>query len=100
MRLKAMHQFTSRLPLASVNADVALVGNSTITCLQSGAFNGMLAEIEGIVARYQHQAPQLRVILCGGDTQLFENKLKGAIFAVQNLVLRGLNSILLHNVSH
>jgi type III pantothenate kinase len=100
MRLKAMHDFTARLPLAPIRSDIALTGNSTITCLQSGAFYGMLAEIEGMVERYKRENPELRVILCGGDTHLFENRLKGAIFAVQNLVLRGLNSILLHNVSH
>jgi type III pantothenate kinase len=98
MRLKAMHAFTARLPEVEINPHVDLTGKSTETCLQSGAFNGMLAEIEGIISRYQGQYPQVRVILCGGDTHFFENKLKGAIFAVQNLVLRGLNSILLHNV--
>lgn len=99
MRLRAMHEFTARLPLVEIKGDVALVGNSTKSCIQSGALNGMLAEIEGMIARYQQHYPELRVILCGGDTHFFENNLKGTIFAVQNLVLRGLNSILLHNVS-
>jgi type III pantothenate kinase len=100
MRLRAMHKFTARLPQVEINPAIDLTGYSTETCLQSGAFNGMLAEIEGIISRYLSQYPQLRVILCGGDTHFFENKLKGPIFAVQNLVLRGLNSILLHNVGH
>lgn len=100
MRLRAMNQFTARLPLTTIEEAVPLIGDSTNSCLQSGAFNGMWAEIDGIIQRYAGQAPQLQVILCGGDTHLFENRLKGAIFAVQNLVLKGLNSILLHNVSH
>jgi type III pantothenate kinase len=37
------------------------------------------------------------VILTGGDSRFFENKLKAPIFAVPELVLRGLNSILLYN---
>lgn len=98
MRLRAMHAFTAKLPLVEVQ-DVPLIANSTVTCLQSGALNGMRAEIEGTIERYQQHYAELRVILCGGDTHFFENSLKGAIFAVQNLVLRGLNSILLHNVS-
>lgn len=98
MRLRAMHEFTAKLPVVKIE-EVALIGNSTISCMQSGALNGMRAEIEGIIERYQQHYPELRVILCGGDTHFFENSLKGAIFAVQNLVLRGLNSILLHNVS-
>jgi type III pantothenate kinase len=99
MRLRAMHEFTARLPLVEVNENAILIGNSTVSCIQSGALNGMIAEIEGTISRYQVHYPQLRVILCGGDTHFFENNLKGTIFAVQNLVLRGLNSILLHNVS-
>jgi type III pantothenate kinase len=98
MRLRAMHEFTARLPLVKPE-EVDLIGNSTVTCMQSGVLNGMRAEIEGTIGRYQQHYPELRVILCGGDMHFFENNLKGAIFAVQNLVLRGLNSILLHNVS-
>jgi type III pantothenate kinase len=99
MRLRAMHEFTARLPLVTIEAETALIGKSTKSCIQSGAFNGMLAEIEGTIERYRQHYPQMRVILCGGDTHFFENRLKGTIFAVQNLVLKGLNSILLHNVS-
>lgn len=98
MRLRAMHEFTAKLPLVKAE-EVTQIGNSTVTCMQSGALNGMRAEIDGTIERYQQHYPELRVILCGGDTHFFENNLKGAIFAVQNLVLRGLNSILLHNVS-
>lgn len=99
MRLRAMHEFTARLPLIEMEEDIPLVGDSTKSCMQSGVLNGTLAEIEGMIVRYQEHYPELRVILCGGDTHFFENNLKGTIFAVQNLVLRGLNSILLHNVS-
>ena len=38
-------------------------------------------------------------VLCGGDALFFENQLKGSIFAVPELVLSGLNSILIYNVS-
>jgi type III pantothenate kinase len=98
MRLRAMHEFTAKLPLLKPE-EVTQIGNSTVACMQSGALNGMRAEIDGTIERYHQHYPQIRVILCGGDTHFFENSLKGAIFAVQNLVLRGLNSILLHNVS-
>jgi type III pantothenate kinase len=98
MRLKAMHQFTAKLPVVEFNPAAELVGDSTITCMQSGVSNGTLAEIDGIIERYKEKFGEMKVILCGGDTQFFEKQLKGAIFAVQNMVLRGLNSILQHNV--
>jgi type III pantothenate kinase len=99
MRFDAMHTFTARLPLVHAVADPALIGNSTETCMQSGAIFGLIEEIEGIIRRYSEKFDGLKVILCGGDTGFFENKLKASIFASPELVLSGLNSILLHNVS-
>jgi type III pantothenate kinase len=98
MRLKAMHQLTAKLPDVEFNPSAELIGDSTITCMQSGVSIGTIAEIEGTINRYKEKFGEMKVILCGGDTQFFEKQLKGAIFAVQNMVLRGLNSILLHNV--
>ena len=100
MRLKAMHTFTARLPLVKVNQQVNLIGNSTESCLQSGALYGVLAEIEGIVEKYNQNYAELRVIMCGGDASLFENQLKPTIFVAPDLVLKGLNRILLQNASY
>jgi type III pantothenate kinase len=98
MRLEAMHKFTARLPLVTHNPDAQLIGNSTETCMQSGVTNGVIAEIEGIISGYSDIYPDLGVILSGGDYSLFENKLKPSIFVAPELVLSGLNRILLHNV--
>ncbi len=99
MRFKAVHTFTAKLPLISPKENVALVGDSTETAIQSGVINGLIAEIEGIIARYQKEFGSVRVILCGGDTRFFENQLKASIFASPELVLIGLNSILNYNVT-
>ncbi|HEY9047008.1 MAG TPA: type III pantothenate kinase [Ohtaekwangia sp.] len=99
MRFEAMHTFTARLPLVQVTENPPLTGNSTETCMQSGAIHGLTEEIDGIIRRYSEKFSGLVVILCGGDTAFFENRLKASIFAVPELVLSGLNSILLYNVS-
>ena len=99
MRFEAMHTFTARLPLVSAVNDALLIGGSTEACMQSGVMNGMIAEINGIIQRYSQLYPTMGVILCGGDAHFFENKLKDSIFVAPDLVLRGLNRILLHNVS-
>lgn len=99
MRFQAVHTFTSRLPLVSPLENADLIGDSTETCIQSGIVNGLTAELNGIITRYQEKFEGLRVILCGGDARFFENKLKGSIFAVPELVLSGLNSILIYNVN-
>jgi len=98
MRFRAVHTFTAKLPLVSAKAGVELIGKSTETCIQSGVVNGLLAEIEGIGGQYAKKFPDLHVILCGGDAGFFENQLKASIFASPELVLIGLNSILIHNV--
>jgi len=100
MRFKAMHTFTVRLPLIEPVAEAPLIGNSTQTCMQSGVMNGILEEMKGIMNQLRLKYPNLRVILCGGDADLFENQLKDSIFAAPELVLRGLNRILNHNVSN
>jgi len=99
MRFQALHTFTARLPLISPVDQPDLIGDSTETCIQSGVINGMLAEIDGIIQQYHAKFDELEVILCGGDSHFFENKLKRSIFAVPDLVLVGLNSILIYNVN-
>ncbi len=99
MRFNAMHTFTAKLPLVEPVDFPELIGSNTETCMQSGVVNGLVAELQGIIQQYDDKFPDLKIILSGGDARFFENKLKGSIFAVPELVLGGLNSILLHNVS-
>jgi len=99
MRFNALHTFTNRLPLFDPENDPKFIGKSTKQAIQSGVMNGILAEIEGIIARYRHETPHLRVVICGGDVSFFESSLKPPIFVVPELVLIGLNRILTYNVA-
>ena len=99
MRFKSMNTFTVQLPLVEAIGYPELIGNSTISCLQSGVMNGILEEMKGIISRLKSKYPELRVILTGGDYRFFENQLKDSIFAAPELVLVGLNRILIHNAS-
>jgi len=99
MRFEAMHTFTAKLPLVNPVDSPKFIGDSTETCMQSGAIYGAIDEMGGAISRYGEEFEELQVILCGGDTRFFENKLKAPIFAVPELVLSGLNSILIYNVN-
>ncbi|MCH7397897.1 type III pantothenate kinase [Belliella sp. DSM 107340] len=101
MRFKAMHQQTARLPLAAIkeNEKINLIGDKTISGLQSGVYHGIRFEIEGFIATYQQQHQDLKVIICGGDSKFFETLTKDYIFVIPNLVLYGLNRILTYNVN-
>ena len=98
MRFQAMNTFTAKLPLVHPVSGPELIGTSTESCMQSGVVNGILAEIRGITGDYKKKFADLKVILCGGDATFFENQMKEVIFAIPELVLYGLNSILIYNV--
>jgi type III pantothenate kinase len=99
MRLKALNYFTGKLPLETPTLELPpLTGGSTRQAILSGVFNGMIAEIDGMIHRYKTEYPDLAVVLSGGDIIFFDKKLKNRIFAIDNIVLRGLNKILEYNV--
>jgi len=100
MRFKALNTFTAALPLIEIEENVALIGDTTKGSILSGVANGTVAEVAGIIAQYRSLFPNLEVFLCGGDAHYFDRKLRGAIFVAPELVLYGLNEILLYNVKN
>lgn len=98
MRLKAMHNYTQRLPFVEKSGDTPLLGYDTETAMRAGAVRGICYEIEGYLSALRQKYPQLLFFLTGGDAFLLADKLKTAIFVDESLVLKGLNRILLHNV--
>jgi type III pantothenate kinase len=99
MRFNAMHSFTQRLPFVDAAPVPPLIGKNTRHAMLSGVMNGLVAEINGLIAAYRALSPASRVVMCGGDVPFFESLLKPPIFVVPQLVLIGLNRILLHNVA-
>ena len=101
MRLRALHTFTGRLPLLALpaaDATIPLVGDSTTGSLLSGVVNGTVAEINGLLAQYQQRHPGIGVVLTGGDAAFLAARLPARIFVVPELVLLGLNRILVYHV--
>jgi type III pantothenate kinase len=99
MRYKALHTFTERLPLVTDQNFEGLVGTTTQESIQAGVAIGIVAEMEGIIQRFSLNYPNLKVLITGGDRNFFAEKLKSNIFAIPNLVLKGLNIILDFNVN-
>jgi type III pantothenate kinase len=101
MRFRSLSDYTKRLPLANRQTGLPpLVGDDTIGSIRSGVLNGVISEIEGIIRRYEHKFSTLKVVICGGDASYFESRLKASIFVVPQLVLIGLNSILLYHAQN
>ena len=97
MRYNALKQFTSKLPLLSLQAPDKLIGNTTESSIHSGVVNGVCAELDGIIDQYRSEFKDLTVILTGGDTLFLSKRLKNTIFALSNFLLEGLNYLLDYN---
>jgi len=94
MRLKALNEHTDNLPLVSSQGYDALMGFDTETSIRSGVLNGMTAEIDGMIERFEEQYGKVNAVLTGGDTRYFARQLKKKIFADEFFVLKGLYAIL------
>ncbi len=99
MRLRAMHQFTGRLPEITPDYNYEkLTGRSTKESMLSGALLGAAAEIEECINRYTRTHASLTVVVTGGDGPYLCKQLKNRIFAHPDIVLSGLNTILNYNI--
>jgi type III pantothenate kinase len=100
MRFKALHKLTGRLPFVSEDPDFnAGQGHDTTTSMISGVQNGIFYEVKGFIENYNLLYPDLQIILCGGDANFFDTRLKNSIFAhafktEPHLVLIGLNEVI------
>ncbi len=97
LRFESLYNQTEKLPLVEPDQGYPLLGGSTKECIMSGVLNGVAGEVDGYINRVKEQFPKVKVLITGGDTNFFADKLKNSIFVVQNLVITGLNRILEFN---
>ncbi len=97
MRFKSLHEYTANLPEVSFQEKVLLIGDSTRDSILSGVLNGTVAEIDGIINRYEEKFDNLTIFMSGGSAFFFESKIKRSIFAIPNMGLLGLFSIYEYN---
>lgn len=95
MRLKALHEFTGRLPMIEKEGDTPAFGYDTETAIRSGVIKGICHEIDGYINEFREKYGDVLVFLTGGDEKNLKNSIKNRIFADKFLVAKGLNRILL-----
>jgi type III pantothenate kinase len=98
MRFNSLNHFTANLPLLEKDELTDFIGTNTKESMNSGVINGVIQEIDGVINQYKKKFLDLTVVLTGGDTNFLAKQLKSSIFANQNLLLHGLNKILIHNI--
>ena len=94
MRLRAMHEFTAKLPLIKRENIAHFIGDSTETALLTGGQLGAAMEAQGFVNLYKKEfGENLNIIVTGGDGTYLVNHIDKAIYQ-NDLILKGLLSIL------
>ena len=99
MRFKALNVFTDRLPHLQIETDFTeIIGRSTNTSITSGVQQGVLFEVAGYIESFKKQNKEGVIVVTGGNLSFLVDGLKNSIFAAPDLILNGLNEILLqHN---
>lgn len=102
MRFKALNAFTGKLPLVALDTGfTGWQGRDTTSSILAGVLEGAFQEVSGFITRYMSAYPGLKVVLCGGDANFFDTRLKNSIFAgiaetEPALILLGLNEVIHH----
>jgi type III pantothenate kinase len=93
MRFKAMQVFTAKLPQVQADWNFPIIGYDTKTNMQSGVIAGIAYEMDGFIDEYASKYGNFNVVLTGGDTLYFAQRLKNKIFADSNFLFKGLYAL-------
>lgn len=94
LSLEALHQAAAMLPRIAVEKPALVIGNSTISAMQSGIYWGYVGLIEGIVARMKAEFGEpMRSVATGGLAPLFAGATPEIDEVAPDLTMRGLLEI-------
>lgn len=101
LSLKALHEAAAKLPNVDVARPEKVVGDDTISCIQSGVYWGYVSLIEGVCRRIaEEKQTEMKVIATGGLSALFATGTDAIHQVDGDLTMRGLVQIYKENQSH
>ncbi|MGH2665743.1 type III pantothenate kinase [Flavobacterium sp.] len=100
LRYEAMHNFTAKLPLLTIENPENIIGNTTNQSMHSGVINGLAFEIDGYIDALKSENENFIIILTGGDANFLAKRLKNTIFANSNFLLESLNNLYLYQIKN
>jgi type III pantothenate kinase len=100
LRYESLHNYTSKLPLLSLESPKHYIGKSTSESIHSGIVNGLVYEIDGFVDEYKAKCSKIIIILTGGDAEFLAKRLKNTIFANSNFLLESLNQTFQYKIKN
>lgn len=92
-RLRAMHEYTGKLPEVSFALAQHPFDNSTRGAMLSSVNFGILSELKGYIEAARFQFPEIEIVFTGTDAVHFAEQLNYRIFVELNLTLYGLYAI-------
>jgi type III pantothenate kinase len=94
LSLEALHQAAAMLPRIAVEKPARVIGDSTISAMQSGIYWGYVGLIEGIVTRMKAEFGEpMRSVATGGLAPLFAGATPEIDEVAPDLTMRGLLEI-------
>lgn len=94
LSIKALAGNTALLHEVEIKAPNRVLGNNTISCIQSGVIYGTAASIEGLVDRIKKEVNEpFKIILTGGLSSFMQDHIKLELVRDSRLVLKGLLNI-------
>ena len=99
MRLTALRQMTKKLPQVEVDVNqlFPLFGRNTNDAIAAGVVRGVVFEAKGYMRALQEQEQKVVTFITGGHAPYICNNIRQEVIEEKNLVLIGLNQILLFN---
>jgi len=91
LSIEALHNFAAKLPKVAVTKPEKVIGNSTVSAMQSGIFWGYIGLIEGLISRIKEElGGDMKVIATGGLAPLFCDECDYIDFLDTDLTIYGL----------
>ncbi|MGH1420581.1 MAG: type III pantothenate kinase [Hyphomonas sp.] len=91
LSMRALHDAAAQLPRIAIKRPDAVIGQDTISAMQSGIFWGYIDLIDGLVRRIKNEfGKPMKVVATGGVASLFEGASETIDYFDQDLVIRGL----------
>ena len=99
LRYHSLHEHTSQLPLLNPTKAWDVIGMDTEGSIHSGVMGSVKAEINWRIEEFNNRYEDLIIYLTGGDAHYFDLGQKNDIFVDENLTLKGIYALYLHQLS-
>jgi len=100
LSMEALHAAAAKLPRVALQKPQRVVGDDTVSAMQSGIFWGHVALIEGMIARIKAERNEaMTVVATGGVASLFHGATKAIDHFDPDLTIRGLLEVYRRNAA-